>query len=731
MAKGKLSVDQVQSLKDMSTADLQNTFYANARNKEKNSGKNNPAQLPSPALADMLPDSIPNTPTTELSADQLALKYLDQATLETLPKYANGSAPETALMKAPPDEKLQTFMDRLKLSFGTFSGDMPAEKQVKWLQDKYGPDSAALSKGNNVTIKGKDGLWYQLDPSGAGNGSWGEKIFERTADIVADNSSAALGLGIALAAPVAAAAGGASASLAALTAAAPSLLATGAASGLASSAVKASLGRAFGTYTASPEDMIKDVGVETMLMAGGNVVAPGLMLTGRTMGAMFVRGAQKIASLPGTIKETMATMHSTLSGASKESFETALNYPKEYGAMLIKHGEDASSMLNANIKSTADLARETTSAMHTFYRQGIDDIATGAGEHFSPKIGQEINAQFEGLVQKGIMNKVEESGSIKYVLKSPTEIAKTSPTLVDELEKNNAHGLMKDYVNYLQKWSSKESATGKAGVDQYFKFKSGVNDIVDDIFTKSQTSGANQTFQNIKTINNQLKSNIVTSTVDGTKSAEFAQKLVSLEKDYGDMKNKLYPLLNAVKKAAKKGSDTDFATVFSTMFKDAKMTPKAAQAKETIEYALNKLAPFSKGNPAKGIESIADAVQGIRLRKAATELTPWLREGATARVGMVGAVATGNPVIMSGIALTSPRLNLKVAQVASSFFEGMNWMKALPKEQVAQIMTDPVLYNKFMIAVAKAPQLAEGVKQNLMSQVPKSAPQQPIQGQGQ
>lgn len=162
----------------------------------------------------------------------------------------NYNTPQTALENDTPVDVL----DRLKLAFGNAKGG------VNYLKNKF--EDATVNEDGKLLVKDK-GVWQAVDPEGITRGD-GWSFSEVIGDL-ADISRDVLMGGAQLAGAAAAGAG---------------TLGTGAAAGAvgaaaAASAASAAVGRIIGTYDATPEEVVKDVAMDTLLAAAGETVALG------------------------------------------------------------------------------------------------------------------------------------------------------------------------------------------------------------------------------------------------------------------------------------------------------------------------------------------------------------------------------------------------------------------------------------------------------------------------
>lgn len=722
MAKKKSSFSEVQQMQDMSLGDLQNKFYALAQGAERISpssrtggaSEQQPPATQGPssfADLDLGAGTGPNpTDFTNLSDDELAQKYLDPATLESRPEYADGSNPDKAIPKAVDGATWQ----RLKLSFGNRN----PEQTVKYLEQEYGQGNVKQSKTGAIVVKNsKDSSWYQLDPAGGGAGDFVERSLERTRDILADNADIAVAVGVGIPAAIAAA------PLAAGTIAAGGLAGIGAAGAVGASSAAASkmtttvLGRLAGTYEATPQEMARDIGVDMLLGFAGGAIAPGAKLTAQSLGQQFAKAGPALSKMTEPAKDAFSKVFSLASGKNANSFRYAMDHADELGSAMKTYAKDAGLAEAHNIRDVKELALGSVKGLYDWYDDSIKAVAKEAGDLFQPKIGQTIKENFQGLVNSGY-GKFNSAG--KFALSSMDDIAKLNPTNVTQMESKAGHELMQKYVNEMNKWLTKVEVGGEEGIKQYVNFKSGLNRIYDEVAGEASEKGLNQTLKAVGDLNRNIKQSIFNTAMQsekyiGNKAVQdkilkATELFQAAEKGYGDKKEALYDVFKAVNRYQNLKDPNAFDQLYKNSFVTAKLTPKSGRAQDALELALDS---FDKYNP-----KLKELKHAIGLRRAVLDTSPWIREGLVGQAAMIGSITTMNPSYLSGMVFTSPKVNAQAAKLTGSLFRGLNFVKReLTGPQRAALMKDPTAMTNFLKTLVATPGIEAQAATQLREQV--------------
>lgn len=257
-------------------------------------------------------------------------------------------------------------------------------------------DAVQVDQNNGIVVK-KGPAWYAVDPSITANHSPKELATDLLEVLPAGMVAAATtGAAIALAPAAAATAVGAGAA---------AVL-----GGVAAGTLRTSLGRFVGTYQASPEEQIFDIGMEGLANLGGHLIAPG----GDVTKGIFASAARKVAAAGGAAKEAVASFLGMTSGAGRELSEFAIdNMPRvltRIEGYAARGG--GSSAIQTQAKSAAeDTARE-------WLDQAQDDLQgqfkDGMNRLFQEAGNKKMSISMSDVVQ-GAEDALESTGLGKFV----------------------------------------------------------------------------------------------------------------------------------------------------------------------------------------------------------------------------------------------------------------------------------------------------------------------------
>jgi len=674
MAKrGKLNLDQIESLKDMSLEQIQGAVNDQMR-RGPTSSKEEPTQASQQADSQLVP----------YDEDTFIQKYLDPATLESRPEYANGSSPASAINKSP-----LSLVDRMKMSIGDEKG------KLNFLKEKY--SEVQPMRSGSLAVKDKDGMWYQVDPDGAGQGDAWDRTKEIAKDILGDYAgtigTTAAVIGATAAAP---ATGGAS------------LVAAGAA-GLGAALTRTSLGRLIGTYDATPEEQLKDVALETVLNVGGQAFALGIKPTAQVVGSMFKKGAQTLKGLPEESINILAKAQGNISGVGEDVAQTWIRNSDEVGQALLENGKGAVSseavtqnLLQKNIANTKAIANETRAGLSKWYATNMDEVIKEAGGKFNPSVSSSVKESLSEYAEKGF-GEMLPNGTFKLKpLKELLSMQQASGN-VSVISDPKGYRLLKDFVNDVNRYAAQADQVGKDGVRQFIAFEQQLGQKIRELSLDAAESGGKEIIDLFKNVKASIQNKIMDNTSKSLASAGVKKDVVgmfgNIQKQYSTLKDALNPILDAHTSAIRKGSSDAYANLYNNLFKVSSLSPKGSLAKGSLDTALFALGEFSP--------NIAKNVQQIAVNKAAAASLPLTRGGFLGQ-SSVGLLTTP---------LTSPRLNFQSAKLAGSALKGLEWMKSLDPNMKTQLFQDPKALSQFMSTVVNTPMVQDSVKNDLMGQV--------------
>lgn len=680
MAKrGKLNLDQIESLKDMSLEEIQaevnNQMQRGPISEDKKSKQSTASSQLQQADSQLVP----------YDEDAFIQKYLDPATLEERPEYANGTSAAAAINKSP-----LSLVDRMKMSIGDERGNL------NFLKEKY--SEVKPMRNGALAVKDKDGMWYQVDPTGAGQGDAWDRTKEIAKDILGDYAGTIGTTAAVIGATVAAPATGAA-----------SLVAAGTA-GLGAALTRTSLGRLIGTYDATPEEQLKDVALETVLNAGGQAFALGMRPTAQVVGSMFKKGAQALKGLPEESINILAKAQGTISTLGEDTIQTWARQGDDVGQALLTHGKGAVSgdSVVTNILQeqvgvhTKGIANETRTSFTKWYSAGMDDVIKEAGGKFNPKIATSVKESLSEYAEKGFGEMLPDGTFKLKPLKELLAMEQGSKTGVTILSDPKGYSLLEDFVTHINRFAGQVDQVGKDGVRQFISFEQQLGQKIRELSLDAAEKGGKdviEVLRGVKTsIQNKVSSATSTSLTPAGAKNEAAKKFAELQTKYSQMKTALNPILDA-HSAAIHGSNNAYTSLYDNLFKVNALSSKGAMVKGSLKEALKSLGQFSP--------NIARHVNQINVNKAAIAAIPLVRGGSVSQ-GLVG-LATA-PV-------TSPRLNYHTAKLAGSALKGLEWMKTLDPNMKMQLFQNPKALSQFMSTVVNTPMVQDSVKNDLMGQV--------------
>ena len=695
--KKKASYSQVKSFEEMDLGQLKERFYEIAKAHEANAGKapvdgsgsNAPTKKPgqAPSFADLdlntYTADVPNL--KEMTPDEILQRYVDTATLEARPNYADGSNPNKAIPKAIDGAT----WNRIKLSFGNKS----PEQTVKYLEADYGVGNVTQSKSGAIVVKNKkDGAWYQLDPEGGGQGDFVDRALERTRDILADNAdiAASIGVGIATA--------GAAAPLAAgLTglAAVGGAGAVGAASGAGGAMGRILMGRLVGTYDATPEQMARDIGVETLLGMAGGAFVPGVKYGKQGLAKMFAKAQPELKKAAPGSKEIMQKIIGFTSGAGEDAVAHWMDNAK-VPKFISQYADDAEGAILKNIEETKQIAQNVVSAKRGYAADLYGKFAEEAGDNFKPWVGKIFTASNVETPPLSLMNE----GVLKYGNGKLT--LNVADDVTNVFGRKESLGVLKPLVDVVNDFNRAAPAVGKDGAKQYLVFKERLNAALLKAEAVATAPGKNEmlALNEARKLKAELLTAYANKAIDIKKAPEMVGKLAAIDKEYA----RISALTDDFETAVRKGGDLDiqpYRALYEKTFAQNKISSKSAVNKSEFNQIMDKLGKYSP--------DIADLSDNIGARKAALAASPWFRPGMSSNVQTMAGMAAGavySPVGAGMIAAAaSPKVNYNAAKMASALFKGLDFVRGLPTSQRLQMLKTPEAVAQMYKTVMEIPGL--------------------------
>lgn len=437
-----------------------------------------PSPTPGPTPGEFVPlEDLGITPDADGYFD------LDQAGVE-VPDYANGSSPEFAINTSPLD-----LTDRLKLAAGNKAGNF------KYLKQKY--EDVSVDKDGNFKVK-KDGSWYNVDPSGLGEGDAWEKTKAIASAVLPNGIGALIPVDPKLKKELAGdmidllpmgaqiVAGGLGATAGLVGGPVGSVAGAGLASG-ATEAARTSLGRLVGTYEATPEEQLKDIAWESLLGLGGQTVA----LAAKPTVAMMGKALSKLKGTSNVAKELISHATAGLNGQPQQSIRRALDAPEEVmgelRAALKSAGaaEDpakAVAVLQRQQNGTLiGMANDSTTALQGKYRENLGNLLKATPDDFSVNVGDTMKAAMTDLVDRGI-GRINDKGLLEIF--SDAELAKLAQVPESQLPNvlpGKTAEAVREISKILNQYSKFGTLTGKSGAKKIVDLRKNLREAFADL----------------------------------------------------------------------------------------------------------------------------------------------------------------------------------------------------------------------------------------------------------
>jgi hypothetical protein len=483
--------------------------------------------------------------------------------VEEMPSYANGLSPEAPINRSPVDA-----MDRAKLGIGNAAGG------VKFLKSKF--EDAKLDRSGNVLVKDK-GLWHRVDPDGWGDGDAWERTKEIAKDFL-DLGDVAIGvagtvIGAAKGAGTGAVAGGAAGSVVpgagnlagAVGGGAAGAIAGAAGGGAIAAGLRTSLGRLVGTYDATPMEQLYDIGVETLLSAGGEAVALGAKPTWQML-KKAVGNVSKDASNFG--KENLASFLSRQMQEPMESIRAGLD-----DRLVLDTAERAaksagpvpSDVVKANLqRANNNLLIETApklrQGLNRAWRDDAAKVVEAAGDDFAFSTGAIARETQEAMSQSGILKprirmKGNEQTIVGYDLRSPEEVARLFDIPTDQVPRmfgEHSRAAMAQINEVLGSFSTNKTLKGKLGAKKAIEVRKSLNDAFEGLFGNDVPPKVRAHVTEVKEmLNTAIDTRFGVSTAaDGSRFAnsEMGARFLELNHNFKTRKDAVDMIVDAVDK---------------------------------------------------------------------------------------------------------------------------------------------------------------------------------------
>jgi hypothetical protein len=684
---------------------------------------------------------------------------IDELTGEELPPGFDGKTATSAINKSP-----LSALDRFKMSMGNTAGNIDyLKKRFDAVQPITGPDG----KPTDELAVMQNGKWYRTD---AKNGDirdpWemAKSYAKNPSEFVGDLADMGpLGVGAGVAAGIGA--GAAALFGAPALATAGGAVALAGAVGAGASSVRTSLGRVVGTYDATPQEQLFDIGLETLLNAGtAGVIELGAKPTASYMAKKIPQLAEKFAdsSVGKVVTDGPKSLFKKIfAGMSvgEDNFDTMVENPYKVSALMDSVNKATGGKVEAyhdqiagqQIEHMKDVAQNARGTLTQIYGKMKDRLLQDVPENFSANYDDAIKSSYSGAIEKGIGKLILADGkelvgadAADYLGKNGLKGA--SFRLLSQKEMSNAINAgdaLKDEMGYLSRdkeaykavsgyfddltaFAGAKKSTGKQAAENLLTFKK----IATDRAMAIQNMEKVRDIPNVRYLINQSRASVDNAIHSGLKEAGVAGKFTEMNSTYSQLAEKFSPLLNANYRFEKSGDPK----VYETLLGQFLAKPgKQVSNKFAVDAAIDAAEEHGLGSMAK---QLSNAKLRIQVGEAAKAFNPLPSESKKrmAQIGwttMGSLLATGNPLpaaaVGTGMALRTPMAAKTGVALSQAAFKGQQMLTKLPHEQLAKFLDSPQAVTAFTGAILQAPQIRNQVSDQLNSVM---APQPP-QGSGQ
>lgn len=645
-----------------------------------------------------------------------------ESTGDVRPEYADGLSPERAINKSPVD-----IVDRVKLAFGNERG------KIQYLKSKF-EDVQPSTDG--LKIK-KEGLWYNVDPSGLGEGNAWDRTKELIKDM-ADLPDVATSVASVEGGQIGATAAGAKMGAAVGTAIAPgagTLVggATGAVAGFVGGTVagsklgsylNTSMGKLVGTYDATPDEQAHEAQVEMLFNLGGAAVPLGVQLTGRAVAPVISKASKGLRALSDGSKQLVAELLGAASGvkahriwrlASDEGDDIAKRIAQYVGRAPSREAAVAK-MTDDSIDATVKLAAATRTGLSNFYRTEMDEVAKVAPAGFINPTGKAIDDVYAYLSQEGFGS---QSGGLFKMnsLEDVIKIQQNKGFISDGSTKENYQALA-SFVKDLNTHKGAKNLSGSAGVRQLVHVNQKLGNLLYTAKTSAYDRGANgfaKMFDEVDTVFRDGAETYAKNQLADLGASSALSRYNSLRSTYAQYSDELRFLTDVNSAVTKQGVKAGERALTQILSNTGNRTAKSA-----LESAQEHLARYSP--------EISDHVRTIYNNDAAAAFTPLIRGQMMqfgVGIGTAAALASGNMGYVAGTAATAAATSPSIARYAvrggakasqlqaQAALMGKNFVQKMEPKMRQSLANNPEALNAFFLGIANVANTADQTAQQL------------------
>lgn len=583
---------------------------------------------------------------------------------------------------------------RAKLSFGNTQGNL------KYLQKQF--DEVKLDENNGLVVK-KDNVWHAVDPNLLGKGSAWDKTqaimksfggFRGNSDLAGDLAELGPEAINAVTTGVGATLGSVMGPLGTVEGAG--------AGGVASGAIRTSLGRLMGTYEATDAEQLGDIGLEALFSAGGQGIAAGA----KPAMSGLVSAAKNVGKWASNgVKEAFAKSIGALTKAGAGPTRVLIDDSAKVGASITKYASKAANVddaINTVAKDKAMVMEEflekATDTLPEKYGSMLDDLVqTAEAKNFKVDMKSVVDDSFKSVSELGI-GTIDNKGNFRFL--SPKEFGtRASQGANAELLSAEEQQAIKPLVNAMYQFSKVGNLSGKQAAIALKGFEKNLNKLSRYAYGK----GNPQLEAMVSKVTEGFRNSVATQFDNAGLSQQYTG-LAKLYKDYGD----------AVKFARKTlNSEKGIETLSNQL-----VTPAGKQT--TSKGLVGTLAELTGSEG----QAMLDKFSILHATEKFLPSTPQL--GFFQVLGTASAVGAGAPALPTALAVSAastPRLMARATQgvqavnptqVIPYAQHGLDFLKQRTPEELKTLLSNDELFQNFIRPIATAALQEETDKETLL-----------------
>lgn len=464
---------------------------------------------------------------------------------------------------------------------------------------------------------------------------------------------------------------------------------------------RTSLGRLVGTYEATAEEQLRDIGIESLLNLGGETVALGVKPTYQMLRNSFVNMASKATNRN---KSILAKTWAAQTGRPEEAFRAALDDHKA----VLPEADNALKKLGPNIDPKeargilqreqnallAAVGNESDLAMKRDYNLDKSKIVAAIPDSasFSPK--EAIKEVFEYLNTQGL-GKVNEKGVFEpLTTKEMARMFSVDGKNVPKMLGGDTQATFNNIISVLNKYSQFESVKGKMGANKILEFRKALGESLRGLETKDMPDTARALLANIK---ERTFQNL---------GAQFAPHGVSdiyvrMNNNYAQRKDLVDMILNATDSKDPVKVENVVKRLVSKSGQFTQLKDEVGDIAQITRDGGEKIRKIINKEHAKSFVDFAAPIQG-----AGGSIGSGVRAGLNlaAMVPVVGRVAdmtTNQQSIASQIAFGKA---------------GLDALKSMGPRQIDALLQDDALMAQFFITMMKGQSTEKSEEQRLLQE---------------